>query len=204
MSTRGSVLGFLLSVVATSGCSLLFVDGPPPERARQQSIKCTDSNFWPVVDVLWAGFQVGRTAFAVSRDDSYYKDNPLSRESDIALGIAFLGLHTVSSVVGFRAVSQCNEALGDERARRGVYRGRPRVPVYGPSDGTGAPAAPPGVTGENPAGGPARPTPAGAVPGAVDDEDPDGPPPAPQPVPAPQRPSGPTWQAPGTPGRGGG
>jgi hypothetical protein len=59
MVIRHSVIWFtvvsLLLVSLPSGCSFLFVKGPPAHHAQLQSFDCSESNALPVLDVIWAG-----------------------------------------------------------------------------------------------------------------------------------------------------
>lgn len=194
---RAIAMGTALAIpFASGGCSLLFVNAPPPEdqRRRAAALDCTESRFWPVVDVLFAAAQAAGTVVALARDDSYYEDDDrtLGRGASVVTNLAFLGLFTFSAVTGFTEVNDCHAAVRPPGGGRAAVGRVPRV---------------------EPAGDSAPPAPAG-VSGAVDEEDPgrrllvpQQPLPAPgepafSPQPAPRRPSR-TWPAPTGAGRGG-
>ena len=51
--TRAAVIG-VISLCA-SGCSFLFVEGPPPGHEQMRVVSCTDSKTLPLLDAIWAG-----------------------------------------------------------------------------------------------------------------------------------------------------
>jgi hypothetical protein len=109
-----------ISMVACTGCSLLFVK-PPPSTGKIQTgapKKCTTSRAMPILDTIVTGFEVVRTGMAVGADKSVYSDpdQPLSREADIALGVGFAALFLGSAVYGYSATARCDQAPGPEAA----------------------------------------------------------------------------------------
>jgi hypothetical protein len=142
----GLVLGGL--AFSASGCSYIFVKTVPDSTAREVrshvgsvkpppyvSLQCTSGKAAPVIDTLIAGYQVVRTGVALSASDASYSGQPINREADIVLGLAFVTLFTASSVYGFRHTGECSELEGiqagwhkrnsaDDRAeleRAGIY-----------------------------------------------------------------------------------
>lgn len=111
---RAAVLGPLL--FASSGCSLIFVHPRSstsyvsgPRRA------CTSSKLAPVLDTLFAGAQVVRTAYALSASDSVYENpaQPLSRGADVGLGVGFATLFVGSAIYGYVNTSACSKRRQD-------------------------------------------------------------------------------------------
>lgn len=101
-----------------AGCSFVFVTPPPSKQATIDSFstakpqkECTTNRTAPVLDVIATGLQVARTVFAIAADDSVYNDpnQPLSREADIVLGVAFTTLHFSSAAYGFSNTSECRK-----------------------------------------------------------------------------------------------
>src|SRR5262245_18743225 len=83
------------SLVLSTGCSLIFVSGPPdhPETLPPSApIDCTSSKVTPVIDTVVTGLQVVRTAVAASAHDSDYSGQPISRQADIGFGVGFAAL----------------------------------------------------------------------------------------------------------------
>ena len=60
------VLGLIAVRSSGSGCSLLFVEGPPAEHVGSQPLTCSTSYGWPVVDTLKAETAVPFVAFDVT------------------------------------------------------------------------------------------------------------------------------------------
>ncbi|MDP8999666.1 MAG: hypothetical protein M3O46_06100, partial [Myxococcota bacterium] len=75
-----------------SGCSFLFVKGPPSEPENSRLIECTSSRVAPAFDALFGGLEVIRTGVAVAASDSSYQNAAISRGADIGFGVAFSAL----------------------------------------------------------------------------------------------------------------
>jgi hypothetical protein len=114
--------GVVLAIWASlsSGCSFVFVDGPPPKKERGY-LRCTESMGWPTVDGVITGLQVVRTLYAASRSDADYEGSGLSRSGDIGFGIALTALFLTSTIVGAGRVNECRDAV------EGHADGPPRV-----------------------------------------------------------------------------
>ena len=99
----------------SSGCSLLFVKGPPDASSSEiisgPGAECTSSKLAPGFDTAFAGLEIVRTGLAASADDSVYQ-NPnqlLSREADVGLGIGFAALFLGSAIYGFATTERCTK-----------------------------------------------------------------------------------------------
>jgi hypothetical protein len=123
----------IFTVSLHSGCSFLFVNGPPADHAQVASFHCSESNAWPVVDMIWAGLN-GLGAVSAAGDDT----NP-DQDQIVGVGLAWLAVSGISAIYGFSKVSQCNDAkrLRDER----YYPERIAAPAPAPAPVSAAPSA---------------------------------------------------------------
>lgn len=102
LATRSLIGAMILTMLLGSGCSLLFVHGPPEDHATLARFDCTESNAVPVLDVIWAGLNgLG----AASVDGA----NP-QHDQIVGVGVAWLVVSGISAVYGFTKVSHCNDA----------------------------------------------------------------------------------------------
>ncbi len=157
---------FTAMVFACSGCSFLFTTKAPsqPERLPpNERIECTSSKAAPVIDTIVGGLEVVRTGVALGADDSDYRNVAISREADIALGVAFSALFISSAAYGYTVTSRCS-ALKEDRLER--LRTQPvSGPGYAVPPGGYAPSGyPPGAYAPPPA---AYPPPPNAYPPAA-------------------------------------
>jgi hypothetical protein len=105
-----ALLGAVL--LASSGCSFTFVHPPSSSgSAAGPRRACTSSKLAPVLDTIFTGAQVVRTAYALSASDSVYDDptQPLSRGADVGLGVGFAALFLSSAVYGYVNTSECSK-----------------------------------------------------------------------------------------------
>ena len=103
----------LLLPFVASGCSLLFVDGPPDGYQDMDDFYCTEGSFAPSADFLIAGtFAMGAFAQEGSKGGAFVGG---------VVGIALVG---ASAIVGLNRVSDCRaakiEAVRAEEAARSV------------------------------------------------------------------------------------
>ena len=116
-----------LAALACSSCSFVFVERPPPARhmASPRPGACTSSKLAPVADTILAGWQVVRIGVAASAHDSVYRQGPISREADVALGVAYAGLFAASAVYGYTATTTCAELKEREHDEGDGFMKRP-------------------------------------------------------------------------------
>lgn len=183
-----------------SGCSFVFVSGPPSNHAQLASFSCSESRVAPVLDTIMAVLQALNFVYAASIDDQQWDDNydgdpPIGRGTVIPLYAAAALLATGSAYYGYKRTGDCRDAKAQAMMRRGWSPGQgPYVappgtyapPTQGPyvaPPGTYAPpaqgpyVAPPG-TYAPPAQGPYAP-PAPPPPGTYAPPSPYAPPPPP-------------------------
>jgi hypothetical protein len=199
----GAIVWALCAVAAaaTSGCSFLFVDGPPPNAQKLQTFSCTTSNTLPTTDVVIGGITLLEGLGALTQTSSSFTTSSGSNSSNyIGAGVVLAGaaLFGVSAATGYKNTSACREATSELMTR--LYRNAPGgAPPGGfapylptappqPYDPWTAPppaAAPPPAVAPRPG----APQPPGAAPPAAGSQTWDGPPPA-APSPAPAVPPG--------------
>lgn len=93
----------------SSGCSLTFVTPPPPVRpgyARPHA-DCTTSYLWPIVDSAVVAYQLAGVGYAATLDESRYRNYPISKEADMALGAAFAAAFAGSAAYGYVSAVRC-------------------------------------------------------------------------------------------------
>jgi hypothetical protein len=99
------VLGVAVALGFGPGCSILFVDGPPPEHERMRDFDCTTSRLAPAVDTVFAA-AYGVSAAGAATGASSSKD----RTETIGLMVGFAAVETVSAVIGFSRTNACAKA----------------------------------------------------------------------------------------------
>src|SRR5205823_1255722 len=92
-----------------SGCSFVFVQGPPANYQHMEDFHCTSSEVAPMLDVVFAGLHaldlslVGSNQFRL--DDS-------TKSAVIGIDLALIAVHVASAIYGFVKTSDCQEAMG--------------------------------------------------------------------------------------------
>jgi hypothetical protein len=106
-----------------SGCSFVFVEGPPPPERRVGLVRCTTSSVAPVIDLVLVAMQAFRFFQAATENEVEYRsDKGVSREVGIWSSLAFGTLYTSSAIWGFNTVSHCRE-VKDVEEQAGVSGG---------------------------------------------------------------------------------
>lgn len=142
--TRTGLVGAVIfAVLLQSGCSFMFVKGPPAKHAEKASFECSESNAVPVIDAIWAALN-GLGAASAANDDQL-----MNRDQVVKVGLTWLAVSGISAIYGFSKVSRCKDAkrLRDERYERYESERKPA------SASVSAPAA----SGDAPAPGPVAP-----------------------------------------------
>lgn len=94
-----------------SGCSFLFVDGPPIGYEDMAYFQCTESKVAPGADTFAALFDVVMAAGYYSRaSDAVYMEDAEQLESAGALAIGAAAIWAASAIYGFSNVGQCIDA----------------------------------------------------------------------------------------------
>jgi Big-like domain-containing protein len=96
-------LSVLLATAVMSGCGFVFVHGPPEDHATQPYFNCTESNAGPILDLVWAGLNLGGAIDAQSHPENY-------QQGATGIGIAWAVVSTSAAIVGFNKVKKCQAA----------------------------------------------------------------------------------------------
>ncbi len=137
--------GMALGLGALSGgCSLAFstppASGAERERARPE-FDCTTSNLAPIVDSVLSSYELLRSGYALSADAKAYRDYPIGREADLALGLGFAALFAGSAIYGYSAAARCS------RVKRGAPAGDDPKVIGVSLESVGLPLRTPAVSG---------------------------------------------------------
>ncbi len=129
-----------IALAGPSGCSALFVEGPPPDHARLRYFDCTSSRAAQTVDMILGGVMV-LAALGAAQDSSA---EPSARLTVNLVAAGLVG----SAIYGTVRTDSCREAKSDLMARMGdsdtpIAPSRPRVDPW--LAGGPAPQAPPSV-----------------------------------------------------------
>jgi hypothetical protein len=139
MRTHSVALACLLGAsglgMGGTGCSFLFVDGPPAAHRKLDFFDCTTSNALPIVDLILAGL-VGISALG---DGTAGQGEDTQR----ALLVAQTGVLVVSGLYGFSKTSACRVAHADLMRRLGSRGAAPAVDPWQGGGSWGAPPVPP-------------------------------------------------------------
>ena len=133
--SRVLVIVFSAVVVgAVSGCSSMFVKGPPAGYQNMESFQCTEGKGW----VYWDTVQtVGNAAFAVqsaaqSTDEQGNEIPASARLLGVGLGVAFAAIHAASARSGSKRVDHCRKAKAEafyNSQMRAMNRRSPPTPL---------------------------------------------------------------------------
>ncbi len=108
----------LLLALAVSGCSFIFVRGPPSDRPQSAAVDCTSSVVAPVLDLIWAGLNGTGAVQAMATDQAAWDANTTtSRGAVIGVGLAWLVISGASAIYGFKTTDACRQAVAAQTAR---------------------------------------------------------------------------------------
>jgi hypothetical protein len=138
--------------VVPAGCSLAFVNGPPPNHQKLAYFDCSSSRALPTLDLLVAGAATVDAIPGVANGAS-----GLSNHAELAVFGTEAALFAASAIYGYSKTAECREAQSEmlKRAARtptlayppgyGDPYGRSAPPPYDPWVVPPAPASPPPV-----------------------------------------------------------
>jgi hypothetical protein len=114
-----AVGGVVALAFATSGCSLLAVDGPPPAQVRPTvDFVCTTSPAIPVADGLAAAAAGALWVYDDGKSDRDFEGRSLSRNQEKLLAVGLAATFVVSAVVGGTRVHACRDATAEKERQR--------------------------------------------------------------------------------------
>ncbi len=149
--------------ISITGCSFVFVDGPPKNHSQRPSFDCSSSHAVPVLDAVFAALEIANFALAAydtdqDWNDTYKNQAPFSRKTGLAIYGVLAALGASGSYYGFDRTTACREAKAELAARQ-ARQPAPVVPGWPPPPlAPVAPVAPPPP--ETPPPAPAPETPA--------------------------------------------
>lgn len=160
---RWIVLGMAMWL---SGCSFVFVSGPPSHHQELPSFTCTESRVAPVLDTVFAVLGGANFVFAAAVDDQKWADNydgkpPFARSTAIPVYAVGTLLAVGSAYYGFKNTGECREALATRRRQNESFGQRQGPPSpYAPPSAPYVPPPTPSPYAPPPAPSPYVPPPA--------------------------------------------
>jgi hypothetical protein len=124
----------LLLALAPSGCSFLFVSGPPDNPPRNEPVDCTKSVGAPVTDTVFAGLSGSflLLMLAAGASPNVYWTDTDKQVAAVAGGIALM--ETISAVYGFSRTKECRRIDRENDRERDIRRLRWEMERAQPSD----------------------------------------------------------------------
>jgi hypothetical protein len=128
----GGLAAVVLLHIAASGCSFIFVHGPPANHQQSLSFDCTSSVVAPVLDLIWAGLNGTGAIQAASTDDYTWNQRypSTSKSTVLAVGVGWALLSGASAIYGFKQTDSCRTAQTDLAIR--IQRSAPPPPSFVP------------------------------------------------------------------------
>ena len=145
----------VLALALLSGCSFVFVSGPPANHEQLPYVACTESRVAPVLDTIFAVLQTLNFIYAASISDetwaeNYNGDPPISRSTSIPLYAVGALLGAGGAYYGYSRTSACRDAKDLALSRSQRNYGQPQTwppqqpyPPQGPYAPPQGPYAPP-------------------------------------------------------------
>ncbi len=104
------LVALLALAMTVGGCSLVFVEGPPPLRERRRQLDCTTSSALPFVDLTLSVASLLAVLGVAATPHGAFGGTSASRIGIASGGLILGGLTATSAGVGFSRISACNEA----------------------------------------------------------------------------------------------
>jgi hypothetical protein len=79
---------------------------PAPGFARPH-VDCTSSYLGPIVDSVVTAYQLAGVAYVATLDDRRFRNYPISRREDMAVGAVFAAAYAGSAVYGYVSAARC-------------------------------------------------------------------------------------------------
>jgi hypothetical protein len=98
-----------------SGCSFMYVQGPPSNYQHMTDVQCTSNDVFPMLDVVFAGLN----ALDLSLVGSHQFHIEDSGTETVFMGVSavLVAVHIASAIYGFAKTSSCQEAMANLSAR---------------------------------------------------------------------------------------
>lgn len=101
--------------LAVSGCSFVFVEGPPSNYQHMTDVHCTSSDVFPMLDVIFAGIDALDLSMVGSHQ--VHIDDSSTESAFLGVSAAMMAVHIASAIYGFAKTSTCQEAMANISAR---------------------------------------------------------------------------------------
>jgi hypothetical protein len=160
-----SISAMIFALMLHSGCSFLFVKGPPDNHAQMATFDCSESRAWPVFDTVWAALN-GLGAVSAASGPPMPQQNQqqgADRDTVMAVGFTWLVVSGASAIFGYNQVGACNKAKRERDERyfgQGVASPTPALRPVSSAAGASSPAR---AIAPTPTPAAAAPAPAAAV-----------------------------------------
>jgi hypothetical protein len=104
----------MMLILATTGCSLAFVKGPPDGHQGMTGFTCTESRAIPIFETIWAALFIGVGIGSMNEPESEAGYDE-SKHAGTWIGVGMpIG---ASALVGFHRTSRCRAALEELEVR---------------------------------------------------------------------------------------
>ena len=84
---------------------------PPPSAPApgvpRPHVDCTSSNWAPIIDSALATYQLAGVAYVATLDDSRFRNYPITRQQDMAVGGVFAAAFVGSAIYGYVSAARC-------------------------------------------------------------------------------------------------
>jgi hypothetical protein len=101
--------------LAVSGCSFVFVEGPPSNYQHQTDVHCTSNEVFPMLDVVFAGINALDVSMVGSHQ--YHIDDSTTESLFMGVSAGLIAVHIASAIYGFVKTSSCQDAMANLSAR---------------------------------------------------------------------------------------
>lgn len=70
-------------------------------------VDCTTSYLWPIADSALTAYQLAGVAYVSTLDESRFRNYPISKQGDMAVGAAFAAAFAGSAIYGYVSAARC-------------------------------------------------------------------------------------------------
>lgn len=138
--------------ISVTGCSFVFVDGPPREHAKMPAFDCSTSRAVPILDGTFALLQTINFIYTAAisdrtwNEDIYKMNAPFSRHEGLAIYGVLAAVSGLSAYYGFSRVERCRDAKEALIVRTSNSMNQPNTPGWPPPAPPVPPVQPPAQT----------------------------------------------------------
>jgi len=70
-------------------------------------VDCTTSYLWPIVDSALTAYQLAGVAYVSTLDESRFRNYPITKAQDMAVGGVFAAAYAGSAIYGYVSAARC-------------------------------------------------------------------------------------------------